>query len=135
MNVIDLHHTSKVELAFATTTIATDTTTAGVIIDTQGFTALEFLIMSGTITLGDAAITLQHGDDSGLSDVAAVPADEALGTAIFAATADDEERKLGYIGKKRYVRLSIVTDNSANLTLTSMALLANALHQPTAEQV
>lgn len=135
MNVNDLHGHSKVLAAFATTTIATDTTTAGIIIDTEGFEALEFLILSGTITLGDAAISLQHGDAANLSDATTVDAEEILGSGVFAVDADDEVRKMGYIGKKRFVRLSIVTDNSANLTLTSLALLAFAPHQPTAEQV
>jgi hypothetical protein len=94
------------------------------IIDRQGFDALSFLIATGSI--GDAnatfAVLVEDGDDSGLSDAAAVADDELVsqtpGTAPETAAAfqfddDNEVRKIGYIGNKRYVRVTITpTGNS-----------------------
>ena len=134
MQAFDLHHNTKQLTALTSQTIDTDTTTAGEIIDTALFTALEFLLISGTITDGAYAVSLQHGDDSGLSDVTVVSADETLGDADFALADDDTAKRIGYIGKKRYVRLSIVsTATTTGGLFAGIALLANAAHQPTAD--
>ena len=108
-------------------TISSDTTTAGAIIDMQGYEALEFFIQSGTITTGVFTPLLQHGDDSGLSDVATVPSDFVLGTiadATFTVAAADDNavKKIGYVGKKRYVRLSIVTTSTGNGAIGAIAV-------------
>ena len=106
-------------------TISSDTTTDGSIIDMQGYEALEFIIQSGTITTGVFTPKLEHGDDSGLSDAVVVPNDFRLGTiasATFSAADDDVTKQLGYVGKKRYVRLSIVTSSSANGAIGAIAV-------------
>ena len=86
--------------------IASDTTTEGEIIDTENFEALEFVILTKTITDGDYAVLLQEGDNSALSDAATVAAAETLGSPDFDDDTDDDAvARVGYIGKKRYVRL------------------------------
>lgn len=134
MRVFDMHHSVTPETGFDLAIIATDTTSLGNIIDTATYESLEFLLISGTIADGAYAVSLQEGDDSGLSDVAAVSADETLGDADFALTDDDTSKKIGYIGKKRYVRLSIVsTATTSGGTLGAIALLGTAQTQPTAD--
>jgi hypothetical protein len=44
-NVFELHHQIKQQIAFLRASITTDTTTPGLIIDTAGFTALEFIML------------------------------------------------------------------------------------------
>lgn len=133
-NVFDLHHKIAALIALAQATIGSDTTTTGVIIDTAGYTALEFLLTSGTITDGAYAVSLQHGDDSGLSDAAAVPAADVLGDADFALADDDTVKRIGYIGGKRYVRLAIVsTAVTTGGAFSATAVLAGAAHQPVAD--
>lgn len=94
------------------------------IIDTANFASLEFLIATGSIADVDAtfAVLVEHGDDSGLSDAAAVADSQLLGTealAGFQFDDDNETRKIGYIGDKRYVRLTITPSANASAALMS----------------
>ena len=114
-------------------TINTDTTTNGNIIDTQGYLGLTFIMQAGTVTLGDVTMKIEHGDDSGLSDAAEVSDTFLIGTeALSILDAANEVSRIGYVGKKRYVRLSAVTANSANLQVGSIAVLNKAYNVPTA---
>lgn len=132
----DLHHNVKGVNALNIQAIATNTTTVGNIIDTVSFESIEFLIQAATLTDGAYALKLEHGDDSGLSDAADVPAAEVLGALTgFVATDDNAVKRLGYIGKKRYVRLSIVsTGVTTGGTLGATASLSHPKHAPVAEQ-
>jgi hypothetical protein len=114
---VDIHNETTPEVALTSQTISTDTTTAGEIIDTQGFAAIEFIMQSGTLTDGTYTPLIQDGDDSALSDAAAV-ADTFLtnteASAAFAATDDDAVKAIGYVGHKRYVRLNIVSASTSS---------------------
>lgn len=114
----DLHSNIVPAVALNLQTISSDTTTAGNIIDLQGFESCEFVFVTGTVTDGDYTVLIQEGDDSGLSDAAAVADADLLGTealASFAADTDDNVlSKIGYKGSKRYVRLSIVSTNTSS---------------------
>ncbi len=115
------------------------------IIDMRGFKSMCFLVVLGT--LADAAFTtvvlLEHGDDSGLSDNAAVPNEQMLpmltpfaeATMAFDQDDDDEVRKMGYVGEKRYVRLTITpSDNTGDLPIAIVALMGDADRRPTTAQ-
>jgi len=115
MAQIDLHTLIEVTPALNIQTISSDTTTAGIIIDTVDFNAAEFTLLSGAITTGVFTPLIEDGDDSGLSDAAPVDPSFLLGTiagATFGVNDDNAAKKIGYVGKKRYVRLSIVTISS-----------------------
>ena len=89
-----------------------DTAIVSGIVDVQGFDALEFLIATGTITDADATavVLVEEGDAANLSDATAVADADLLGTEVLAAftfALDLGCRKIGYIGKKRYVRLRV----------------------------
>ena len=132
----DLHNNISPAVALDTTAIGSDTTTAGNIIDLQGFNSVEFVILSGTLTDGNYTPLIEDGDDSGLSDAAAVADAELLGTeaaAAFAAASDDDAvKRIGYIGNKRYVRLSIVSaSTSSGGTLSAIAVRGHAADGPT----
>jgi hypothetical protein len=134
-NVFDIHHQVIQRLALGITEITTDTTTVGVIIDTAGFTILELLVISSILAGGVYTSILEHGDDSGLSDAAAVPVDEVLGSAVFTSSGVDnfKVKHIGYIGGKRYVRLSIVSVGAISGTLGALSVLGGSSHQPTAD--
>jgi len=131
----DLHTTIDDRVALTSQTIATDTTTAGAIIDTAGFESLEYIVQSGTITDGAYALLLEEGDDSGLSDAAAVSADDTLGALTgFTATDDDATIRVGSIGKKRYQRLSIVsTSTTSGGVFSGIAVLGTPHTGPVAQ--
>ncbi len=110
------------------------------IIDRKGYDSLTFLILAGANTDADATFTVlvEDGDDSDLVDDGAAVADEQLvGTealASFTFADDNETRKIGYLGDKRYVRLTITPANNAagNIFVAAIALLGHPDLQPTA---
>ena len=82
-----------------------------VIIDLQGYKGVLIQVFSGTITDGTSyEFELKEGDESDLSDAAAVADDDLLGDEpTFLAADDDEVKEFGYIGSKRYIRLDLKT--------------------------
>ena len=118
--------------------VADNTAQVGQIIDRQGFDSVTYVIATGSIADADATFTalLEEGDDSGLSDAAAVADADLLGTealAGFQFDDDDETRKIGYRGDKRYTRLTITPAANASAALFSaVAVLAAPNTAPTA---
>ncbi len=95
------------------------------------------MIATGSIADADATFTvlLEEGDASNLSDAAAVADADLLGTEVLAAFQfddDNECRKLGYIGSKRYTRLTITpVANASAAVIAAMAILGHAAISPT----
>jgi len=124
--------------ALSPASVADNTAQVSQIIDTQGFGSLTFLIASGSLADADATFTVlvEDGDDSGLSDNAAVADAQLLGTealASFTFAEDDSTFKIGYLGSKRYVRLTITpAANAPAALLSAIALLGNPRVAPTA---
>lgn len=121
--------------------VADDTPQVGQIIDHQGYSKATYGILTGSI--GDAAATfavlLEEGDESDLSDAAAVADADMISQganapetdAAFDQGDDNEVRKLGYRGTKRYTRLTITP--SGNLTaalLAAFCVLEGAAQEP-----
>ena len=107
-----------------------NTAQVGQIIDHQGYDSAEYDILLGAIADADATFTvlLEEGDQSNLSDAAAVAdadmVSQTLGTApetaaSFAFNSDDQVRKLGYIGSKRYTRLTITPASNTGAWLVA----------------
>lgn len=124
--------------ALSPVSVADNTAQVGVIVDRQGFESLTFLIATGSIADPDATFTvsMEHGSTSNLADAATVPATELIGTTTLAGFQfddDNETRKIGYRGIKRYVRLTITPVNNAAAALVSaVALLGHPAQVPTA---
>ena len=118
MASFDQKNNLSIANAFDIQTISSDTTTAGDIIDMQGFEALTFVFQTGTVTDGDYTVLIEEGDAANLSDAAAVADSDLIGTeadASFTADTDDNAvSSIGYRGGKRYVRLSIVSTNTSS---------------------
>jgi len=136
-NAFEIHHDSQVEVALKSQAISTDTTTVGETIDTVGFEALEFFFLTKTVTDGDYAVDLYESDDSGMSGETIVSAEEMLGDIAYTDdTDDDTAARVGYIGKKRYVRAKVVSTNTTTGVdiISGVAVLANAHHKPVADQ-
>lgn len=132
----DLHNNIKAESAFDTAAISSDTTTAGNVIDMQGYGAVEFIIQSGTLTDGTYTPLIQEGSAANLSDASAVADADLLGTeaaAALDANDDDTVTKIGYIGNKRYVRLSVVSaSTTSGGTISAVAIKSKAADLPVA---
>lgn len=117
----DLHNNILVSRGISPVAALTNANTPIVsqIIDTANFDATEFLIQIGANTDADVSfvILVEDGNVSNLSDNAAVADAYLLGTESgqsFRYDDDNETRKIGYIGPKRYVRVTITpADNGA----------------------
>lgn len=115
-----------------------DTAIVSSIIDTAGYESCELVIVTGTNTDADAtfAVLVEDGDASNLSDNAAVADAQLLGTeaqAGFTFADDNECRKIGYVGNKRYVRVTVTPsgNGAGNIFLAGVAILGHPRHTPT----
>jgi hypothetical protein len=116
---MDLHNNILVSRGISPVAALTNVNTPIVsqIIDTANFDATEFLLQIGANTDADATFTVlvEDGNVSSLSDNAAVADAYLLGTealASFQYDDDNETRKIGYIGPKRYVRVTVTPANN-----------------------
>ena len=126
MALKDIHNNVNGVVAFNTAAIVSDTTTNGNIIDMQDYQGIEFFLQSGTLTDGTYTPLIEHADQSNFSDGAAVDDSDLLGTEAEAAFTDADDnavRRIGYVGAKRYVRLSIVSASiSSGGTISATAV-------------
>jgi hypothetical protein len=133
----DLHNNINVRRAISPVSVADNTAQVSQIIDRQGYNSLEFVISTGALADADATFTVlvEHGDAANLSDAAAVADTGLLGTealASFQFDDDNETRKIGYVGSKRYVRLTITPANNASAgLLAAVAILGHPEIAPT----
>ena len=133
----DLHNRVKTVRVISPQAGAGDNTAqVGQIIDHAGYESVEYVVATGTLVDADATFTalLEHGDAANLSDAAAVPAAERLGSLpSFVFSQDDVVLKVGYIGQKRYSRLTITpAANTGTWGIGAVAVLSNARHAPVA---
>lgn len=137
----DMTNCCTVKRVISPVSSADNTALVGQIIDRQGFDSLTYMIAIGSIGDADATFTvlLEDGDAANMSDAAAVADAELLGTEVLAGFQfddDNECRKLGYVGGKRYTRLTITPANNSGTPsaalLAAVAVLGHASIQPTA---
>ena len=125
----DLLNRIHVKRAISPVSVSDTTAQVSQIIDTAGYDALVFAIATGSIADADAtfAVLVEDGDVSTLSDAAAVDDAYLIGTEALAAFQfddDNEVRKVGYKGLKRYVRLTVTpTGNASAALLSAVAIL------------
>lgn len=133
----DLHNNVDVKRVISPVSVADTTAQVGQIIDRQGFESLEYVIAIGSVADADATFTvlLEEGDAANLSDAAAVADAHLLGTealAGFQFDDDNECRKLGYRGNKRYTRLTITpVANASAALIAAVAVLSHPNLTPT----
>lgn len=136
----DLHNRIHPVPLIAPVAARTDNTAiVSAIIDRLNYESLELVLVTGTNTDANAtfAVLVEDGNDPSLSDNAAVADEELLGTeaqAGFTFTDDVECRKIGYVGSKRYVRMTVTPsgNDSGNIFIAGIALLGNSNSSPTA---
>jgi hypothetical protein len=135
----DLHSNIDVRRVISPVSVADNTPQVGQIIDKAGFDSLEFLISAGTIASGTATFTvlLEQSDVSDLSSGKTTVADsDTINTqtlASFTYANPNTVRRIGYIGQKRYVRLTITpASNAAAALLGAVAVLSHPTYGPVA---
>ena len=122
--------------AISPVSVADNTAQTGEVVDLQGFDSCTFVIATGSIADADVtfAVEVQECDTSGGTYTAVADANligtEAL--AGFQFDDDNECRKIGYIGSKRYVKLVITPSGNASAALLSaVAVLGHPNRAPT----
>lgn len=131
----DLHNNLDVRPLFNPVASAADNTAwVSAIIDVAGFESLELCPQFGSIPDVDATFTVlvEDSNDSGMSGATAVADTELLGTELLATplfSDDNTVKKIGYVGIKRYVRMTITPAANTGVTLYGgVAILGHALH-------
>lgn len=129
----DLANHIEVRRAISPVAATTDNTPyVSQIIDLAGFSSLVFALLIGALADADATFTVlvEHGDEANLSDAVAAPDTSLTGTeaaAGFTFADDNKVRKIGYVGSKRYVRLTVTpANNTGNVFLAAVAVLSDA---------
>lgn len=108
------------------------------IFDTLGFESATFILLTGALADADATYTVlvEDGDAANLSDAAAVADAQLVGTEVeasFTFADDDSVRKIGYIGGKRYVRVTVTpANNTGNAFVAGCWLGGHPRTAPTA---
>jgi hypothetical protein len=133
-----LHNVLKFSRGMSPVAATTDNTAyVSQIIDMKGYDAAEFVWAAGSIADVDVTFTVlvEHGDNSGLSDNTAVPDDQLTNTEASAAPtfgSDNAVGSIGYLGDKRYVRVTITpAANSGNIFLAGVWIQGNPSLAPT----
>jgi hypothetical protein len=126
---MDLHNQIAVKRVLSPVSVGDNTAQVGQIIDRAGYSGIEYVIATGSLADADAtfAVLLEESDAANMSGAAAVADADLIGTealAGFQFDDDNECRKLGYKGSKRYTRLTITpTGNSGAALLSAVCLL------------
>ena len=104
----------------------------GLIVDTEGYESYTIIAWLEQFAAGDASFDIEHGNNSLLADAEAVPSQFIIGdiSAILLGVADKTAR-IGYVGKKRYVRINTTTANAPDFILGAMGVLGDARSNPT----
>jgi hypothetical protein len=136
----DLHNNISVRRCIDPQSVSTNTAIVSAIIDRLGYETLEFLICSGTIASATAifSVTAEHGDSPTLADTVAITDPSPtllLGTlagASFTFASPSSQFRVGYIGNRRYVRITITTTlNAAAALIAALAILTMPTKAPT----
>ena len=138
MAKFDLHNHINLKRGISPAAAGTDNTAfVSQIVDTRGYGSVEFAILTGSLADADATFTVlvEDGDQANLSDAAAVADVELLGTealASFTFSDDDKVFKIGYVGNKRYVRVTITpANNTGNAFVAGVWILGKPVIFPT----
>lgn len=108
-------------------------------LDVLGYGSATLALVTGTNTDADATFTvlLEESNDSGMSGAAAVADIDLIGTELLAGFQfddDNECRKLGYTGSRRYIRATITPANNAagNIFISGVWIQGHPASAPTA---
>lgn len=112
--------------------VTNDTPFVGTIVDSYGYGSLEYVILTGSLVDANATFTvlIEDGEVSTLTDNAAVADTFLLGTeaaASFTFAADNSQRRIGVLSKKRYSRITITpSGNTGDVYLAVAAIQGHA---------
>ena len=138
----DTVHNSKFVVSIPPVIPTDNTAQVGTWIDRSGFDSLTFGILTGTLADTDAtfAVLMEEASASDQSDHAAVADSDMLSSAAgvapetaasFIFSDDNATKKVGYIGTKQFVRITITpAANSSAAPMAAVAVLGHPAQAP-----
>jgi len=135
----DLCNNIKIARSISPTRATDNTAQTGQAVDGANFDSVTYVLAVGTLADADMtlAVEVQECDTSGGSYTAVADAD-LIGTEAGAALTfsdDNEQVKIGYIGKKRYTKLVVTpSGNSGNADIAAIAILGHPRNMPLSTQ-
>lgn len=132
----DLYNNTVLKRALSPVSVADNTAQTTQIIDTKGYDAVMFGILTGSIADADTTFTVlvQESDASNMASATDVSDDNLIGTeagAAFQFDDDNEVRKIQVNPTKRYVQMTITPANNASAALLAVfAQLIGANYLP-----
>jgi hypothetical protein len=136
---MELHNNLKFSRAISPAAAVTDNTAyVSQILDIANFEDNELVLQIGALADADATfvVLIEEGNQANLSDNAAVADADLLGTEVLAGFKfdnDNETRKIGYIGRKRYIRATVTpANNTGNAFLSGTWVQGGARKAPLA---
>ena len=134
----DLHNNISVKRVVSPVSQSGNAAIVGAIVDRSGYESLEYVITLGTITTAGTTRTalVEESDVADLSTKNAVADAQLLGTEAGASFVDSEvntSKRIGYIGNKRYTRLTLTpAGNTGASTIAAVAVLGDPALRPAA---
>lgn len=115
------------------TAVAGAATVVGEIIDTQGYEGMAFVPRIDNYAAGTFTPYIQDGDDAALGDAAAVSDTYLINTEADcgAELIADGISWIGYVGKKRYVRMLLLAAAAPTGNVSADAIMGFPLTAPT----
>jgi len=140
---MELHNSLQYTAVLPSGQISDNTAQVCTIVDMQGYRSLEFVINVGTLADTNATFTVlvEEGAESDLSDNSAVADVDLLGVeaaatgASFTFADDDTIERIGYIGTKRYVRLTITPAGNTGAADLGVVAIQEPNHPPASVNV
>ncbi len=132
----DLHNNITFTTGIAPQAFSANTPLVSAIIDRAGYDSIEFAILTGSIGDEDAtfAVLVEDADEVGFNVTNAAVADKyLLGTealAAFTYANDNVTRKIGYIGSKRFLRVTLTPTGNSETPSAAYAAVVAALAHP-----
>lgn len=131
----DLFNSITLKRVISPVSVADTTAQVGQAVDRKGFESVTYVIATGSIADADATFTVLLEESDNNSDYTAVADADLLGTEALAGFQFDDDnkcRKLGYVGAKRYTRMTITpVANASAAVISAVAILGHAAIQPT----
>ncbi|MDR3474438.1 MAG: hypothetical protein P4M09_22545 [Devosia sp.] len=135
----DLHNNLDFKRGLAPVAATTDNTAyVSQILDMQGLTGAEFVILTGSLSDADAtfAVLAEEGDQANLSDNTAIDDTNLLGTEVQAGFTFADDNKVFKLGirpsGKRYKRITITPANNVGNVFIAGVWVTSPLMAPTA---
>ncbi|MCV9997675.1 hypothetical protein OE766_05400 [Pararhizobium sp. YC-54] len=123
---------SNIGLALALSPAVQAAAVSGVAVDLKEFASALVVVNTGAIVgAGDFGAKLQHSDTSTSGDFVDVPAADVK-TNAPATLAADTSYKLGYIGKKRFLRIALTKAGGTSIAADAVVIKGTPALAPVA---